>query len=95
MNNAAYRKHLSLLLGHFGTFTNAALFMDVLPRTFRDQRKHFNRKAAHRVALAAKLIRLREVLKVLRAEHGLSDANLKAAIKAADQRLLSQNRKEG
>lgn len=93
MKHAAYHKHLSVLLGHFGNFTNTAVFMDVLPRTFRDQRKNYNRKAAQRVALAGKLIRLREMIKILRAEHGVSDASIQAAIKQADATLTANFRK--
>lgn len=87
MNNTAYQKNLSALLGRFGNHSNVALFMDVLPRTFRDQRRNPNRKAARRVAMAAKLIRLRAFINLLRTQYNVSDQDARTLMQQVNSTL--------
>jgi hypothetical protein len=87
MKNTAYEQNLCVLLRQFGTYSSAARYMGILPRSFRTQRKKPNPKAAQRIAATVRQLRLRKLIHVLRRDYGVSDSVIAQAMRQADREL--------
>ncbi|MBI9109884.1 hypothetical protein [Maridesulfovibrio ferrireducens] len=78
-------KHIRYIEEKTGSYSSSARLLGIDPRTYRNQRKDLKmtRSARRAIILAAKYLRLKITLRILREDYGVPIEDIRAACKQA------------